>query len=44
MTPDMMPIVKKSKSRDNIYYHVGHGHLGWTLSPATAVILTKIIT
>jgi len=36
MTPNMMPIISKSNTRPNIYYHTGHGHLGWTLSPATA--------
>ena len=42
MTPNMMPIVRKSK-RYNVYYHTGHGHLGWTLSPATAKQLTFLI-
>ena len=42
MTPNMMPIVKKSKQY-NVYYHTGHGHLGWTLSPATAKELTFLI-
>jgi D-amino-acid dehydrogenase len=42
MTPDMMPIVKGSKT-PNVYYHTGHGHLGWTLSPATAKQLTYLI-
>jgi len=42
MTPNMMPIVKKSK-RHNVYYHTGHGHLGWTLSPATAKQLVSLI-
>ena len=27
MTPYMMPIVKRSKRNDNIYYNTGHGHL-----------------
>lgn len=36
MTPNMMPIVKQSKKNPKVFYHVGHGHLGWTLSPATA--------
>jgi D-amino-acid dehydrogenase len=36
MTPNMMPIVKQSKHDPKVFYHVGHGHLGWTLSPATA--------
>lgn len=42
MTPNMMPIVKKSK-KHNVYYHTGHGHLGWTLSPATAKRLVGLI-
>jgi D-amino-acid dehydrogenase len=42
MTPNMMPIVKKSKKK-NVYYHTGHGHLGWTLSPATAKELVNKI-
>jgi len=42
MTPNMMPIVKKSKT-DNVFYHTGHGHLGWTLSPATARQLVELI-
>jgi D-amino-acid dehydrogenase len=44
MTPDMMPIVKKSSNYENIYYHTGHGHLGWTLAPATAKKLIGIIS
>jgi D-amino-acid dehydrogenase len=42
MTPNMMPIVSKSKT-PNVYYHTGHGHLGWTLSPATAKELVNVI-
>lgn len=42
MTPNMMPIVSKSKTA-NVYYHTGHGHLGWTLSPATAIELVRLI-
>ena len=42
MTPNMMPIVKKSK-KGNVFYHTGHGHLGWTLSPATAKELVSLI-
>lgn len=36
MTPNMMPIVGPSKIRPDVYYHTGHGHLGWTLSAGTA--------
>lgn len=42
MTPNMMPIVEESYVK-NIYYHFGHGHLGWTLSPATAQQLVSIM-
>ncbi len=42
MTPNMMPIIKKSKT-SSVYYHTGHGHLGWTLSPATAKQLVSLI-
>lgn len=42
MTPNMMPIVSKSKT-PNVYYHTGHGHLGWTLSPATAKQLVRLV-
>lgn len=42
MTPNMMPIVSKSKT-PNVYYHTGHGHLGWTLSPATAKELVRLV-
>jgi D-amino-acid dehydrogenase len=43
MTPNMMPIVKKSKKNIKVFYHTGHGHLGWTFSPATALALTELI-
>lgn len=36
MTPNMMPIVKQSDKNSKVYYNTGHGHLGWTLAPATA--------
>jgi len=43
MTPNMMPIVGQSKVKSNVYYHTGHGHLGWTLSAGTARRLAKLI-
>ena len=43
MTPNMMPIVKKSKYFNNIFYNTGHGHLGWTLSAATAKAISDMI-
>ena len=35
MTPDMMPITSESRIK-GVFYHAGHGHLGWTLSAETA--------
>ena len=43
MTPNMMPIVKSSLKEPNVFYHVGHGHLGWTLAPYTAKKLVDLI-
>lgn len=43
MTANMMPMVRASKHKD-IYYHTGHGHLGWTLSPATSQKLIELIS
>ncbi len=42
MMPDMMPRVKRGR-RAGVYYNTGHGHLGWTLSAATAVQVTELI-
>ncbi|SLN57878.1 D-amino acid dehydrogenase [Roseisalinus antarcticus] len=35
MMPDMMPRVAPGR-KAGVYYNTGHGHLGWTLSAATA--------
>ena len=43
MTPNMLPIVQQSKKNSKVFYHTGHGHLGWTLSPATAKQVTELI-
>lgn len=43
MTPDMMPIYTRSKRNNQVYYHTGHGHLGWTLSPYTAKLLVNLL-
>ncbi len=42
MTPNMMPITKESKMK-GVFYHTGHGHLGWTLSAQTAKIVADKI-
>tara|TARA_R110000782_G_scaffold49238_8_gene107308 strand:- start:22156 stop:23388 length:1233 start_codon:yes stop_codon:yes gene_type:complete len=38
MTPDMLPVVRPGRVR-GVYYNTGHGHLGWTLSAATAEMI-----
>ena len=43
MTPNMLPIVKRSSHSERVYYHTGHGHLGWTLSAHTAELLSHMI-
>src|SRR6202034_2610305 len=42
MTPSMMPRVGRG-TRRGVYYNTGHGHLGWTLSAATAAMVTEVI-
>ncbi|MEM9573757.1 MAG: D-amino acid dehydrogenase, partial [Pseudomonadota bacterium] len=42
MMPNMMPRVGAGK-KAGIYYNTGHGHLGWTLSAATADIIAAKI-
>ncbi|KAG1651444.1 D-amino acid dehydrogenase 3 [Nymphon striatum] len=42
MMPNMMPRVGNG-NKTRIYYNTGHGHLGWTLSAATADIIAAKI-
>jgi D-amino-acid dehydrogenase len=42
MMPDMMPFVRAGR-RPGIFYNTGHGHLGWTLSAATAQTVADIV-
>ena len=43
MMPNLMPKIGCG-SKPNVFYNTGHGHLGWTLSAATAQMVTQIIT
>lgn len=43
MMPNMMPRVGKGRL-PGVYYNTGHGHLGWTLSAATAQMVAEAIT
>ena len=42
MMPNMMPVVRQGR-RERVFYNTGHGHLGWTLSAATAVMIAELI-
>jgi D-amino-acid dehydrogenase len=42
MLPSMLPKVGRGKRR-GVFYNTGHGHLGWTLSAATAQVLAGAI-
>ena len=42
VTPDGLPIIGRSRFR-NLYYNVGHGHLGWTLAHGSARIVAAAI-
>ena len=43
MMPNMLPRVGAG-NRPGVYYNTGHGHLGWTLSAATAEIVAEDVT
>ena len=43
MMPDMMPRVMRGKN-PRVFYNTGHGHLGWTLSAATADAVAALAT
>jgi len=38
MMPNMMPRVGRGR-QERVFYNTGHGHLGWTLSAATADLI-----
>jgi D-amino-acid dehydrogenase len=43
MMPDMLPRVARGK-HTRVFYNTGHGHLGWTLSAATADSVAAMAT
>ena len=42
MMPDMMPRVEAGR-QPGVFYNTGHGHLGWTLSAATAELVAGLV-
>ncbi|WP_322068916.1 D-amino acid dehydrogenase [Paraburkholderia bannensis] len=43
MLPSMLPKVGRGRQR-NVFYNTGHGHLGWTLSAATAESVALLVS
>ena len=43
VSPDGLPIICKDREISNLYFNIGHGFLGWTLSCASAKLITDII-
>jgi D-amino-acid dehydrogenase len=43
MMPDMLPRVMRGRN-PRVFYNTGHGHLGWTLSAATADMVAALVT
>ena len=43
MMPNMMPVVRRGR-QERVFYNTGHGHLGWTLSAATAAMISQEVT
>ncbi|SFL88110.1 D-amino acid dehydrogenase [Rugamonas rubra] len=42
MMPDLVPRVGRGKA-PGVFYNTGHGHLGWTLSAATAELIADVV-
>ncbi|MCO8103279.1 D-amino acid dehydrogenase [Acinetobacter indicus] len=42
MMPNMMPVIRQGQ-HPQVFYNTGHGHLGWTLSAATALMISQEI-
>ena len=42
MMPNMMPRAIQGKN-PRVFYNTGHGHLGWTLSAATAEAVSALV-
>jgi len=42
MMPNMMPKIGKGRA-PGVFYNTGHGHLGWTLSAATAAMVADVM-
>lgn len=43
MMPNMLPRVGRGR-HPRVFYNTGHGHLGWTLSGATAEVIGEVVS
>lgn len=43
VSPNGVPIVGLLNGFENAFVNTGHGFLGWTLSPYTGKLLSKIV-
>ncbi|MBM6552088.1 NAD(P)/FAD-dependent oxidoreductase [Marinomonas ostreistagni] len=41
--PDMLPLVGAAPKHQNMWFHFGHGHQGFTQGPTTALLLSELI-
>jgi D-hydroxyproline dehydrogenase len=41
--PDSLPVIGPSRGGPDVIYAFGHGHLGMTLAPVTARIVTALV-
>ena len=41
--PDYLPAIGRSRRADNLCYAIGHQHLGLTLAPVTAELITRLL-
>jgi D-amino-acid dehydrogenase len=41
--PDMLPVIGQSRHHKGLWMNFGHGHQGFTLGPATAAVLARMM-
>jgi D-amino-acid dehydrogenase len=43
-TPDGLPVIGRSRSSPDVFFAFGHGHIGLAAAPATAKLVSELIT
>lgn len=41
--PDSLPVIDRARTLGNVWYAFGHGHLGLTMAPATARLVSQML-